>query len=255
MEDLEGDMDKNDENSEFELSKIKPDGPPVSKRDVPKRTCIKKATYKEEDSDQEDSKTGYPEISSHEIKNPETEVDSKPETEVESKTETDVISEPDTCQEEDNDDQNPKQLKKVDGAATKLQKKMKKLMEIVIQYKDQDGSDRVLSDPFMKLPTRKELPDYYDVIKKPVDITKILTKIEDGKYDNMDVMEKDFMLLCQNTQKYNQDGSLIHEDSIVLQSVFNSAREKLSLEWNDINPDLDEESSHESTEDAAKEEE
>ena len=56
---------------------------------------------------------------------------------------------------------------------------MRKLLEIVIQYEDQDG--RVLSDPFMKLPTRKELPDYYEVIRKPVDISKILTKIEDGK--------------------------------------------------------------------------
>ena len=43
----------------------------------------------------------------------------------------------------------------------------------------QDG--RILSDPFMKLPSRKELPDYYEVIRKPVDITKILTKIDDGK--------------------------------------------------------------------------
>ena len=33
----------------------------------------------------------------------------------------------------------------------------------------------------MKLPSRKELPDYYEVIRKPVDITKILTKIDDGK--------------------------------------------------------------------------
>jgi len=36
------------------------------------------------------------------------------------------------------------------------------------------------------------------------------------------------MLLCSNTQKYNEDGSLIYEDSIVLQSVFTNAREKLS---------------------------
>ncbi len=43
----------------------------------------------------------------------------------------------------------------------------------------QDG--RVLSDPFIKLPTRRELPDYYDVIKCPVDINKILNKIDDGK--------------------------------------------------------------------------
>merc|ERR1712083_377305 len=75
-----------------------------------------------------------------------------------------------------------------------------------------------------------------------------------GKYEDMGVMEKDFMLLCQNTQKYNEDGSLIHEDSIVLQSVFTNAREKLSLEWNDNDddPDLDEVSSHAPSE-AAKE--
>ena len=123
-----------------------------------------------------------------------------------------------------------------------LPKKMRKLMEIVIQYEDEDG--RVLSDPFMKLPTRKELPDYYDVIRKPVDITKILTKIEDGKFDDMDALERDFMLLCANTQKYNEDGSLIHEDSIVLQSVFTNAREKLSNEW--VDDDKDDEQDEES---------
>merc|ERR1712227_520515 len=96
-------------------------------------------------------------------------------------------------------------------------------MEIVIRYKDEDG--RVLSEPFMKLPTRKELPDYYEVIRRPVDIFKIQGKIDDGKYDDLDALEKDFMLLCSNTQKYNEDGSLIHEDSMVLQSVFTNARE------------------------------
>lgn len=40
---------------------------------------------------------------------------------------------------------------------------------------------RVLSEPFMKLPSRRELPDYYDVIKKPLDIKKIMNRIEDGK--------------------------------------------------------------------------
>ena len=47
------------------------------------------------------------------------------------------------------------------------------------RYKDEDG--RVLSEPFMKLPTRKELPDYYEVIRRPVDISKIQAKIDDGK--------------------------------------------------------------------------
>merc|ERR1712083_915091 len=144
---------------------------------------------------------------------------------------------------DDSEDDEPKKKKKK-GALKKLQKQMRKLMEIVIQYEDQDG--RVLSDPFMKLPTRKELPDYYEVIRKPVDISKILTKIEDGKYDDMDMMARDFDLLCINTQKYNEDGSLIHEDSIVLQSVFTNTREKLQAEWNE-NDDKEEEADEEAS--------
>ena len=47
------------------------------------------------------------------------------------------------------------------------------------------------------------------------------------QYDDLNALEKDFCLLCSNTQKYNEDGSLIYEDSIVLQSVFTNARERL----------------------------
>merc|ERR1711997_371455 len=122
----------------------------------------------------------------------------------------------------------------------KLQKKMRKLMEIVIRYKDEDG--RVLSEPFMKLPTRKELPDYYEVIRRPVDISKIQVKIDDGKFDDIDTLEKDFTLLCENAQKYNQEGSIIHEDSVVLQSVFTNARElcsEMDIDMSINNDELD----------------
>lgn len=33
--------------------------------------------------------------------------------------------------------------------------------------------------------------------------------------------------MCQNTQKYNIEGSLIFEDSVILQSVFSSARQMM----------------------------
>jgi len=35
------------------------------------------------------------------------------------------------------------------------------------------SDERILSEPFMELPSRKELPDYYEVIRKPVDFKKI----------------------------------------------------------------------------------
>lgn len=62
----------------------------------------------------------------------------------------------------------------------KMKQAMKKLIMLVVNYTDStDG--RVLSDPFMKLPSRRELPDYYDIIKKPLTINKLLQKIEEGK--------------------------------------------------------------------------
>ena len=62
-------------------------------------------------------------------------------------------------------------VEKMTPIPTKLSKTMKKLLKIVINYEDQDG--RVLSEPFGNLPKRRDLPDYYEVIRKPVDIRKI----------------------------------------------------------------------------------
>merc|ERR1719232_1874604 len=126
---------------------------------------------------------------------------------------------------EDEDDEGRRKKRK---ANKKLVKKMKKLIEAVVGYEDSDG--RILSEPFYKLPSRKELPDYYEVIRKPVDIAKIQKRIEEEHYDDMDALEKDFALMCKNTQQYNEDGSLIFEDSIVLQSVFTNARERIEQE-------------------------
>lgn len=43
----------------------------------------------------------------------------------------------------------------------------------------------------------------------------------------MGELEVDFMQLCKNAQLYNEEASLIHEDSIVLQSVFTNSRQRL----------------------------
>ncbi|XP_048506036.1 ATP-dependent helicase brm isoform X2 [Athalia rosae] len=111
----------------------------------------------------------------------------------------------------------------------KLKRGMKKLIAVVVNYTDNtDG--RLLSEPFMKLPSRRELPDYYEIIKKPLTINKLLQKIDEGKYTEFDDLEKDFMQLCKNAQIYNEEASLIHEDSIVLQSVFTNARQRLEAE-------------------------
>uniref|UniRef100_A0A4W3GPF3 SWI/SNF related BAF chromatin remodeling complex subunit ATPase 4a n=1 Tax=Callorhinchus milii TaxID=7868 RepID=A0A4W3GPF3_CALMI len=110
-----------------------------------------------------------------------------------------------------------------------LTKKMKKTVDAVIKYKD-SNTGRQLSEVFIQLPSRKELPEYYELIRKPVDFRKIKERIRNHKYRCLNDLERDVMLLCQNAQTYNLEGSLIYEDSIVLQSVFTSVRQKIEKE-------------------------
>ena len=47
---------------------------------------------------------------------------------------------------------------------------------------------RALIDPFYKLPSRKELPDYYEVIRKPMDVRRIVHKIDESKVRYRDIV-------------------------------------------------------------------
>uniref|UniRef100_A0AAG5DSZ4 ATP-dependent helicase brm n=1 Tax=Anopheles atroparvus TaxID=41427 RepID=A0AAG5DSZ4_ANOAO len=127
----------------------------------------------------------------------------------------------------------------------KIKKQMKKVLKAVIKYTDADG--RVLSKPFLKLPSRRDLPDYYEVIKKPIDIKKILARIDEAKYVDFADLENDFFLLCQNAQTYNEEASLIYEDSLELQSVFSNVKAKLldNHEEEESNEEAEEEESDE----------
>ncbi|KAJ9588656.1 hypothetical protein L9F63_018045, partial [Diploptera punctata] len=132
---------------------------------------------------------------------------------------------------------------------SKHKKQMKKLMTIVIKYTDRDG--RILSGPFMKLPSKQELPHYYNIIKKPMDIKKIQQRLDENKYAGFDDLERDFIQMCRNAQKYNEELSLIHEDSIVLEKVFVNARARLEQDTDPVD-DEEEEEEEETTEETTE---
>lgn len=128
-------------------------------------------------------------------------------------------------QDDSDEDEIPSSSKKKSKTElNQLKKRLKNIMKKVIDYTDDTG--RVLSEPFMKLPSRRVLPDYYDVIKKPLDIKKIMNRIEDEKYTDISDMERDFFTLCANAQTYNEDVSLIYEDSVRLRNVFIEIRRR-----------------------------
>ncbi|XP_028827131.1 probable global transcription activator SNF2L2 isoform X2 [Denticeps clupeoides] len=106
-----------------------------------------------------------------------------------------------------------------------LTKQMNTIVDMVINYKDTLG--RQISKGFVQLPSRKEVPEYYELIRKPVDFRRIRERVRNHKYRSVADLEKDIILLCHNAQTFNLEGSQIYEDSIVLQSVFESARQRI----------------------------
>ncbi|KAL7834719.1 hypothetical protein SRHO_G00289660 [Serrasalmus rhombeus] len=107
----------------------------------------------------------------------------------------------------------------------KLTKQMNTLVDMVMNYKDTLG--RQISKGFVQLPSRKEVPEYYELIRKPVDFRRIRERVRNHKYRCIADLEKDIIQMCHNAQTYNLEGSQIFEDSIVLKSVFESARQRI----------------------------
>ena len=64
----------------------------------------------------------------------------------------------------------------------------------------------------------QEYPEYYDVIKRPMDMVKIQSNIN-GKYETLDDIVSDFALVFDNACKFNEPESLIYRVSVSLANI------------------------------------
>ena len=76
------------------------------------------------------------------------------------------------------------------------------------------GRDR--SFVFWKLPTKKQLPNYYEVIKNPVALDDVKTKVEREQYPTLAEFQQDIENCFRNAKKYNMRDSPIWKDAKVL---------------------------------------
>ncbi|XP_025010213.2 protein polybromo-1 isoform X11 [Gallus gallus] len=108
---------------------------------------------------------------------------------------------------------------------TPMQQKLNEVYEAVKNYTDKRG--RRLSAIFLRLPSRSELPDYYITIKKPVDMEKIRSHMMANKYQDIDSMVEDFVMMFNNACTYNEPESLIYKDALVLHKVLLETRREI----------------------------
>lgn len=72
----------------------------------------------------------------------------------------------------------------------------------------------------------QDYPDYYDIIKNPMDMDRISQKLK--MYDSVDELSADIMLMFENACKYNEPDSQIYKDALVLQQICIQTKKQLN---------------------------
>ncbi|XP_022702006.1 protein polybromo-1-like isoform X2 [Varroa jacobsoni] len=98
---------------------------------------------------------------------------------------------------------------------------MAEMFSIVVKATDEG---REVTDVFKILPSKRDYPDYYQVISQPIDLKTIAQNIQEGTYQSLHDLEKDLTLMCRNAKTYNEPGSDIYKDAAFLQKLIKSTR-------------------------------
>ncbi|KAI4870868.1 chromatin remodeling complex SWI/SNF, component SWI2 and related ATPase [Hypoxylon rubiginosum] len=94
---------------------------------------------------------------------------------------------------------------------------------------DEEPTKRLIIGPFVKLPSKRDYGDYYLLIHNPICMNQIQTKIKREEYNSINDMRRDIALMCSNCRTYNEDGSLLYSDAIVMEKFFNDrAQEEIN---------------------------
>lgn len=74
--------------------------------------------------------------------------------------------------------------------------------------------------PFLIPVDAKEVPDYYDIIKEPMDFTIIEDKLENEMYSSLIEFTRDFKQMVNNCQTYNSPETTYYKNASILDSYY-----------------------------------
>ena len=78
------------------------------------------------------------------------------------------------------------------------------------------GSGQLLSYEFMRLPSKRQYPDYFQLVKRPISLDEIKIQLDQGSYKTFEEVKDDLVHCFTNAKKYNQKNSPIWLDAKTL---------------------------------------
>jgi bromodomain-containing factor 1 len=79
-------------------------------------------------------------------------------------------------------------------------------------------------------PVALNIPSYHKIIKKPMDLQTMLTKLNSGEYTSAKEFEKDFDLIIKNCRTFNGEDHIVYAQALRLQDLYRAEMSKKD-EW------------------------
>ena len=80
--------------------------------------------------------------------------------------------------------------------------------------------NRLLSETFTRLPTKRGNADYYELVKEPIDLLKISQKIKFDQYKSYAEFDADMVLLVSNAKLFHKKPAQEHKDACALMDLY-----------------------------------
>ena len=123
--------------------------------------------------------------------------------------------------EEEEDEEEEEEDRSWHGQAKEVIAQLRELTAV-----DEEGYERRLMDPFEKLPSKTDYPDYYAYISDPRAFSQVTRKISRSKYPGYEAFVEDVRLIFANAMSYNREDSLIYQDASVLLGSFEDMKQQ-----------------------------
>ena len=104
------------------------------------------------------------------------------------------------------------------------------VLERVTSERDQ-RDDGLLADPFFKLPSQRQYPEYYVVIRRPISLAEVRQKLKQKEYAFLQDFKQDLELMCTNAKRFNVRDSDIWLKARDLHSLVKDACAEAYDEW------------------------
>ena len=119
-----------------------------------------------------------------------------------------------------------KHLESLNCAAQLAPSKLKQECQPVLKGLQQHQHGWVFNVPVD--PEELGLPDYFDIIKKPMDLGSIHKKLDGGAYHSIDDFQSDVNLTFDNAMTYNEENTVVYDMAKELKTKFEADFKKLT---------------------------